>query len=399
MRTADAYDTATAAKTLPDNRLAVINGLRGVAIAQVIAQHILTGMFAPSALTLSMLGVSFSVSPLVTNGWTGVNLFFILSGFVLFLPYAGGKRSMHMTNDRLAFYRRRCRRLLPLFFIAVVAAWALALVRGVPTGFGDLLSVLSLTYIVNADTFGPSFNIALWSVGVEIAFSAMFPLLVLALRRWGIWRFATIIVVLALVARLAGILHSPALQGPTMNSDTIICRLDEFAIGMVLAERFILGSLPRCAWLYTILGMMLVGLAWIGFDLVLRGMLAPIARAGLNDVLDAGLVAIVIAALTPETKIAYALAWPPLQVVGMMCYSLYLWHWPLLHWLAPDRAVMTQAALITALCAFVGVTFILSALTYRFIEFPSVRDWRQLFLLVPMHKRLDGRRDNFAPSA
>src|SRR5579864_3308167 len=192
------HSNAAATTAARGYRLAAVDGLRGLAIAAVILQHVLTGMLAPDALTLRVYGVAVSASPLLTNGWTGVNLFFILSGFVLFLPYAGDNGGMRTADDRTRFYRRRCRRLLPLFYIAVIAAWVLALVDANAADLGELLWVLSFGYVFNAHYFGPSFNIALWSIGLEIAFSAMFPLLVAGLRRWGIARFVAAILIVAL---------------------------------------------------------------------------------------------------------------------------------------------------------------------------------------------------------
>jgi peptidoglycan/LPS O-acetylase OafA/YrhL len=355
-------------------RLPAINGLRGIAIIGVLSFHVVAGMFTQQ-------GLPPVLSVVLANGWSGVNLFFILSGFVLFLPHAGDDTAMTALGDRLGFYRRRCRRLLPLFYVGAIGTWAFGLVaRGMPADFGQLLSVLSFGFILDARSFGPSFNVPLWSLGDEVAFSALFPLLVLGLRRYGITRLVVAALVMSLAMRLVGIWHFPALQGVTFSSDMFACRIDEFVLGMGLAYAYATGWLPRRPALWGGAGVVLVLLAWTGFDLVLREELAPICRALLNNVLDAGLVAIVMAALVPRTRLAAALSWRPLQVAGIMCYSLYIWHAPLLAWIAPDRAVMTTPALMAAIAVFLGVTFALAALSYRFIEFPRT-GWRQMFLL------------------
>jgi peptidoglycan/LPS O-acetylase OafA/YrhL len=363
------------------SRVPVINGLRGLAIGGVLFNHILAGMFTPAELALPLLGTQVSLSPLVTNGWTGVNLFFILSGFVLFLPYAADERAMRGLDDRLAFYWRRARRLLPLFYVAAIAEWILARQRGMPAPLEELMSVLSLSFFLTPQYFGPSFNVSLWSIGVEMAFSATFPLLVLGMRRLGTARFAALVLGLALVARVVGILHFPSPHGVTFNSDTFVCRLDEFVLGMVLARFYAESRLPRRAGGCVIIGTALVVLAWFGFDLALRGVLPPIARALLNDVLDAGLFTIVLASLGPASCLAVVLCWRPLQVAGMMCYSLYVWHWPLLDWLIPDRAAVPIGGLAIAIPTFLALTFGVAALSYRFIEFRREVDWRSLFLL------------------
>jgi peptidoglycan/LPS O-acetylase OafA/YrhL len=361
-------------------RLAPINGLRGIAILAVIYFHIIMGLWPADA-------VPIWLSPLLTNGWTGVNLFFILSGFVLYLPYAAGAREMNNLSDQLRFYRHRFLRLLPLFYIAAITEWLLAAPHG---GGAELFSVVSLAFIFEPHTFTPRFNPALWSIGVEIAFSALLPLLLRLEARLGAMRLLAVVLILALVTRLAGISRYPALQGATFNSDMFLCRLDEFVIGMVLAHLYIKRRLPWDPRWCALAGTALIALAWIGFDLVLRGILPPLGRAVLNNVLDAGLFLVVFAALVPGTPLATALCWRPMQVLGMMCYSIYIWQGPLLDWLMPDRAAMSAGAFAVRLSLFIAATLAVAALSYRFIEFGRASAWRPLFLLNPRARSADG---------
>lgn len=355
-------------------RLAPINGLRGIAILAVVYFHVVCGLWPASA-------VPVWASPLLTNGWTGVNLFFILSGFVLFLPYAAGERSMQTPRDRLGFYRRRALRLMPLFYVAVIGQWLVTAAQGGSTK--DFFPVLSLAFIFDPGAFTPTFNTALWSIGVEIAFSVLFPFLVEMAGKRHLGRLLAGVLALALVMRIAGIHRNPALNGATFNSDMFLCRLDEFVLGMMVARLYVSKRLPARAGWCALAGTILVGCAWIGFDQVLRGGLPPLSRAVLNDVLDAGLFFVICAALIRGHGLASILAWRPLQVLGMMCYSIYIWHTPLLGWLMPHRTTMPPAAFVSALAVFAVVTLALAAFTYRFVEFRRIRDWRSLFLLPP----------------
>ncbi len=194
-------------------RLPVINGLRGLAIVGVLSFHIIAGMFTQD-------GLPPALSVLLASGWSGVNLFFILSGFVLFLPYAANDGAAAKPDHPFDFYRRRCRRLLPLFYIGVIGTWGLAVIRGMPADPGQLLSVLSLDFIIDSRSFGPSFNVPLWSLGDEIAFSLMFPPLLVAFRRLGVVRLAGLAAVLALAMRVVGIWRFPALQGVLPSTAT-----------------------------------------------------------------------------------------------------------------------------------------------------------------------------------
>src|SRR5262249_35692461 len=271
-----------------------------------------------------------------TNTATGVNLFFMLSGFVLFLPHVANAQAMGGTADRIDFYRRRALRLLPLFYVAVAVQWTVAAIEGTSDA-RELSSVLTFAFTFAARHFGPSFNFPLWSIGVEVVFSALFPFLVLASRKTGMLPLIVGVLAAALAMRLVGYIRYPEAEAASFNTDMFLCHLDEFVLGMGAAQLYGAGHLPRYAGRAMLGGAVLVLVAWGGYDMSLRHVLPSVARAAINDVLDAGLFLVTIAALMPG-RLTAALSWRPLQVLGMMCYSLYIWHWPILHWLIPDRA-------------------------------------------------------------
>jgi peptidoglycan/LPS O-acetylase OafA/YrhL len=273
--------------------------------------------------------------------------------------------------------------LLPLFYLAVTVEWVLAASLDGRADLHELLSVASLGFILDPRNFAPSFNPTLWSIGVEIAFSALFPLLVGVASRRGLGRLLTLVIGVALGARIMGILRYPVVHGISFNTDNILCHLDEFVLGMMLAQLYVQRRLPRCPWRWGLAGIALVLVAWVGFDLALRGILPLLTRAILNNVLDAGFFAIILAALVPGTRLAAALSSRPLQMLGMMCYSIYIWHFPLLGWITIDRAAVPPGRFATAFLGFILVTAAIAALSYRFIEFRRVRVWRPLFLLDP----------------
>jgi peptidoglycan/LPS O-acetylase OafA/YrhL len=114
---------ATAAETRPPLHIPAINGLRGIAILGVVYVHSVAAIYVQivggqwSAAT-----VPVAISPLLTNGSTGVNLFFILSGFVLFLPIVAGNRPLDGIADYLSFYRHRSQRLVVTQFEILTVA-------------------------------------------------------------------------------------------------------------------------------------------------------------------------------------------------------------------------------------------------------------------------------------
>src|SRR5262245_20094341 len=203
--------------------------LRGVAIALVVLFHAdgllrfpfrtTTGMWPPLPLAL------------VFAGHTGVSLFFVLSGFLLSLPFLAeidGERRV----DRRLYYRKRALRILPIYW-AVLALAVVVTVRSLP----ELLPRLGYFIFLNSDPdlIPPMrpFTDVVWSLATEVQFYAVLPLLPLCLRsrRRG-----------AIVLAVLGLLYLDLLVGPLARSPTrpfltngVFGRLPQFAAGIAAA--------------------------------------------------------------------------------------------------------------------------------------------------------------------
>jgi peptidoglycan/LPS O-acetylase OafA/YrhL len=341
------------------NRLPAINCLRGIAIIAVIAHH----SFAAFS-----LDTGFG-APLLTNGWLGVNLFFILSGFVLYLPYANGK-----PLDVMDFYRKRFWRLAPLFYFGALMSIGLTPHPG--EGFyAQSAALLSGLFTLSPRYFFPASNMVLWSLGVEFLFSAAFPLIAIWLPRQPLRCVASIIVV-SVAVRIFGYStgHREYLG---WLSASAIGRLDEFTFGACIAWSIFRKGIVFPRFMFAP-GLLILGAAMFGFDQWKHGEFPIETAAGLIFLADLGLVLIVIDAVTSKTAF---LSFRPLQIIGMGCYSLYVWHWILLNAFFPELSDDVLSTQRLRYFIYLGVLIGISAMTYRFIEFRSVRDWRLLFLL------------------
>lgn len=98
------------------DRLPAVNGLRGIACLSVFYMHALSGYTLPGYLGFDLGGLSISLGHILSSAWFGVNLFFVLSGFVLYLPFADGK-TLHVPE----FFWRRFLRLMPLYYLVTLA--------------------------------------------------------------------------------------------------------------------------------------------------------------------------------------------------------------------------------------------------------------------------------------
>lgn len=350
-----------------------MNGLRGIAILGVIWHH------------LASLKPGYS---LLSNAWLGVNLFFVLSGLVLHLPFARASRTMESRADAADFYRRRARRLLPLYYanivILLLIAWSgIVAALAVPSST-EVVLLATITFTFTKDWYAPSLNYPLWSLGIEVWFSVVFPLLAVLARRAGILRFFLAVCVFALAVRFAGVVfpifdrpHNPFLNP---MKDGVFGRLDDFAVGMVLAELLVRGSSLFDAKRARLLGaggfVLLCGVASL-WDLKVMKILPPIVTPIFDLLTNAGMFAVTAAAIGATGFVGRVLRSAALQVPGKMCFSIYVWHnlW--------NRALLGPDATIGRYVLFFVLLAITSALSYRFIEFRHEREWRALFRADP----------------
>ncbi|MEZ4366145.1 MAG: acyltransferase [Kofleriaceae bacterium] len=361
-------------------RLGVLNGLRGIALLAVVHHHLLSPLFPIGWATVDLGAAAMSVGAPLSHGYVGVHLFFVLSGFVLYLPYADGRRAMATRADLIGFYRRRAARLLPLYYVCL--AVTLALVAPPPptaAGLGDALLLGTFTFPFTTSMWSPPQNWVLWSLGVEVWLSVLFPLLLVAAARIGVVRLTAVAVAVALATRLLG--HGRAafdVGNPYLDalSDSVLGRLDDFVLGMAALawwRRRPDGSAaaPLAA------GAALVWLATAARDEILLGAWPQAAWPLTHLGFAAGFALIVVGALRARGAVRRLLAAPPLQVIGMMCYSLYVWHDLVIRHVVGGQLDAGHLALGAALLSA------LAALTYRYVEFRAEPSWRALVRPAP----------------
>jgi peptidoglycan/LPS O-acetylase OafA/YrhL len=361
-------------------KLDVINGLRGFALAGVIWHHLFGLYFKPGS------AVALDPAPeggfFLSYGWIGVQLFFVLSGFVLYLPYAEGRARLATGADAVAFYRRRAARLLPLYYLVVLLC--LVFNQSPPEGakFGaELVSMGLVLFPFTGHGFEPYLNPPLWSLGVEIWFSVLFPVVVLALQRFGALRLIAATLVIGCASRALGLILEPGAAALPLTTG-LSANLEVFAAGMVLAQWYV-NRAARPLLLAYPLPVAAIGGVLVAAAIGAKHAALPGTPVLFPDLLTLGLSLAIAGLLALKTgPVRAVFANRPIQLVGMMCYSLYVWHEPLLRHvfqadIAPLDGLAETLPVYLTLLAGVG------ALSYRFIEFGRVADWRTLFLIQP----------------
>jgi len=341
-----------------------VEGLRAVAIGAVLLCH---------------AGV-----PFLAGGYVGVDVFFVVSGFLITRLLVGELDRTGRVSLR-RFYARRARRLLPLsaVLLAVVGVLSLLIfspVRAVEVS-GDIIS--SAIYTANwhfaaqsVDYFAqeaePSPVLHLWSLAIEEQFYIVWPTLLLAATWFARRRGASIRPVLwatlavVFVASLALGIHFTDNQ-PAAAYFSTFGRAWELTLGGMLALVGVV-VLPRIAaaalgWA----GLAAIVYAMFAFDATtpFPGTAALIPTIGTAALLFAG--ASVTAAGRGTSAGLLSLA--PVRYVGRISYSWYLWHWPALVFAAAIWGPLSIAAGL----AVVAVSWVPTALTHHWIEDPVRR--------------------------
>jgi peptidoglycan/LPS O-acetylase OafA/YrhL len=346
-----------------------LTGLRAVAIAIVVARHageVWPGGFTPSAF-----------------GFAGVDIFFVLSGFLI-TSLLVGEWSRTGRISLPQFYLRRALRLLPALstFLVVLLVFVPFQPAGAQHGLVQAAG-LSAVFLGNiAKTVGWTFPLPhLWSLGMEEQFYFLWPLTLLVLLRLrvpraGIGAVAVAggiaVVVTRVALHAAGAVSSFTLFYSPLHSDGLLVGC---ALGLAYAWRW----LPPPEAERRRLTIAAIVAAAVFVLVAVRG--APYVAWGVT--VGLGVIALASAVLVyaaiderPVLPLRF-LIWGPVTYLGEISYALYLWHFPVLY-LWPTNLLRVPGR--------VAVALLLAAASYELVEKPFLRR-------KPRHTPDPGERD------
>ena len=340
-----------------------IDGLRAVAVIFVVLNHL--------------------DSRLMPGGYVGVDVFFVISGYlitaIISREVAEGRFSFR------SFYERRVRRIFPALFVMLAVTLAACYLLMLPSDYVHTLRVALSTLLFSSNLlfwqqktdYFDVINVSLsplmhtWSLGVEEQFYLIFPVLLLLCYRYFRSRVLTVLLVCALVSfGLASVVLLA--RGNSLAAFFLTpFRMWELLAGSVLALGLVAPTQLR--WLREWLAALgLVAIFAAGF-LYSDGTPFP-GPAALAPVL--GAVSILYAGASGPTYVGALLRSRLFVYVGLISYSLYLWHWPLFS-LAQYINGM-EAYKPAYLLLLLAVAFALSMASYHCVEQPFRRPARRL---------------------
>lgn len=333
-----------------------IDGLRAIAVLSVFIYHI---------------GTVFLGIDLLPGGFLGVDIFFVISGYLIStIILAGLENQTFSLGD---FYSRRIRRILPVFFVVLFVslpfAWWLFLPEETQAFANSLL--YSIFFVSNYWFFGndPYWTEGLsrpflhtWSLGVEEQFYLLFPALMLLINRFG--KTGRLYFCLALFVFSLAYAEVESSRNAQAAFFLLPARVWELAAGVLLAlvERSGLIKVYISAYGQSLL-------SWLGLSLVITPMFGYSSATQHPSLLT--LVPVVGTALiivfSPGQSVAKILGLRPFVALGLISYGLYLWHYPVL--VFAERYFEEPNYFLGFLLAL--FCLLLSVITYRYVEQPA----------------------------
>jgi len=326
----------------------VINGFRGVAILMVIYHH--------------LFSKRFHLYFINKCGWIGVNLFFILSGFVLYRPYVTGERKFENYKDILLFYKNRFLRLYPLFIFSCIISFVFINKASLESLKSFLLATSTLSMFTQTSFF-PLINGLTWSLIVEIWFSISFPFLVLLIKRYSFRKVIITIFLVALIIRFISIYSSVSQTEENTIKDFFLARIDDFMVGMLICKIYIQRQeiINQKRFSYFMIGITSLLIGCLIWDLKFKGRLPNIAVIFTNNFFQLGFGLLIIYGLNISTFLNKILIFRPLQWIGLICFSIYIWHELMIPIFIKNHSLIEYISYFTVL-------IILAALSYIYLE-------------------------------
>jgi peptidoglycan/LPS O-acetylase OafA/YrhL len=364
----------------------VLDGFRGLAVLWIVLGHCWNELGGRIPLDGGVLRHIF------VSSYMGVDMLFIVSGFVLFLPVVIDGT----IGDPKCYAVRRAARIVPAFYAALVLSYAVALLVDAPRlGTGGWLSHLLFLHTEshNVSKVGFGVNGAMWTMSVEVLFYIALPLVAGWYRRRPFLG-------LALAAAGAELWHQLTLNLPSLVANTGIAwsGADEAQLRMALAFP---GYLPQfavgmtAAWLFVRMREQrerLAGHAVVAQIAALTGALAIAylrgweGARGTSGPLDHWVKTADRTFFFGVLVLATALAtsgaqWPVRNAVsrglGRICYGTYLTHLPLIALMIPalglDVRTTSNAQFLLLATVVVPLSVLAGAISYRYLEQPFRR--------------------------
>ena len=334
-----------------------VDGLRAIAVLSVIIYHIWPAV--------------------LPGGFVGVDIFFVISGYLISLQIYGEIQDRRFSIAE--FYRRRIKRIAPAMIAVVTvtvicaelflrpqdseavsrsAAWSLLSMANIYFWFSE-----DLGYFAQSTEELPLLH--LWSLGVEEQFYVLWPL-ILGVLSLHVFRRSFLVALLLVIVASTAFGQWYFAHDPSFVFYMLPARAGELMLGALLAW-WVFGKrwLPEAGLANAIgfaaFALLVASLVWVSEERVFPGVQAMVPATAT--------AALILVGANSKSFVTRLLQNRLFVLVGLVSYSAYLWHWPLLAFLHYGTFSITP--LLGA--AVLSMTFVMATLSYRYVEIPFRR--------------------------
>ncbi len=324
--------------------------MRGLAVVSVILFHINKNI--------------------VPGGFSGVDIFFVISGFLITRIIVDGIRDGNFSMAR--FYARRVRRIFPALFTTLLSCTVMAVLAFDPLAYtkffeelpyavfqaANFLFVQQVGYFEAANETSPLLHT--WSLGVEEQFYLIWPLLLILVFRF--WKDKASYILTGLIVVSLFYSQFLCLNAPKAGFYMLYSRAWELAFGgllvvadfPILSSRFINNLVAATGFLGVMIGFVLLD--------------SKTQFPGIHALLPVlGTVLMLYSGQSRESLLCRTLAWKPFVAIGIISYSLYLWHWPVIVFVKN----LTGAELnVVSGCIVFFISLLMASFSYNVVERP-----------------------------
>jgi peptidoglycan/LPS O-acetylase OafA/YrhL len=367
-------------------RIPALDGLRGVAILLVLLRHAVFGVSSVQGIeSHSRLTFLFLAAGQLT--WSGVDLFFVLSGFLIggILLDARSSRRYFQT-----FYIRRAYRILPLYFVVIGLSLLphvlvqffparAARMSALPLPWWSYLTFTQNFWMAHRGTFGPSGIGITWSLAIEEQFYLTIPFLIRKVRLRNLGVVLLMIIVCAPWLRV--LLHS-SMAYPGLASYVLMpTRADALCLGVLAA--LLVRTPALWNWLrmntyvvWSLAGLLFVGtcyMTWESYD----ALSFPMTTWGFSWLAAFYTCILLISILPGNGIVTRILQNKTLMQLGTIAYCSYLIHVAMMNAIRHPLKVQFPhapvAAWLTGGLLGMALTLTIASLSYRYFERPLLR--------------------------
>lgn len=367
----------------------VLTGIRGWAALWVLIYHAWV-MAGPRLIEIPLGIVELDLTPFFSIGWAGVPIFFVLSGFLLGLPFAEWQAGVRERPELGRYLFRRVMRVFPAYYVQLLVLLVIAYVvhgRSLIGNWPDAIRHSMMLFVPPPLGMMPA-NPVWWTLPIEFSFYLLLPFLAYLLRPHHWWRLLILCMASMWVWRHGVVvwMADRSVSEKLVAAYQLPGSLDTFGLGMLGALLYVNRSrIP--AWVLPRHGM--TGMAALGMTLVVATIYWM--HAGYREywsgslifytwtpLFGLGVMSIILSAMLGCRFVQILFGNRYLVFAGVVSYSIYLWHAIVLSWLG-ETGVCGRGenyCLPLLLGMVVPLVLAIASISYVVVERPFM-NWRR----------------------